>query len=421
MKILYTAHRFWKPEIEGTLSYYSALFNHINECCDAKILVPSSKSAKVPISRFENISTIPQTYRVSTSNRFPVLASNTIFNRAAESEFKSIIHSYHPDIMHFQHILGFPLSYIAIACKSGVPVVISIHDFWILCPRIHLYNADEALCKDMGGGQKCISCIKKNLSFKDNLKNLPLYILFTKEKRYQFFTWRYRYAKELLNSVARILVPSDFVMNILTQHGVNIQKIVVLPLSLQLPPSINVTRNFTRRMRFGYIGSIQPHKGIQDLIKAFTTINSNRAELVIYGPGSFGLVRKQISSNEISNINYIGVFNSKEKPQVYQSMDFLVITSRCYETFSFTAREALHYGTPVIAPAHSVFSEIIKDGSNGFLYRPLDWHSLAEVMDNIISQDTRLTVEETSLAMPPFEEHIRNLFAIYDAVVRNHG
>jgi glycosyltransferase involved in cell wall biosynthesis len=67
------------------------------------------------------------------------------------------------------------------------------------------------------------------------------------------------------------------------------------------------------------------------------------------------------------NRQFIGPVGKEQKRRLMAQARCLLVTSLVPETSSLVAMEALACGTPVVAFRHGALSELIKDGSNGFL------------------------------------------------------
>ncbi len=415
MKILFVVHKYWEPAQSGTLVYYSNLFKRLEINHEIAVFLPVHRKNINIYAKNKKIFTVPLNYTINPTARFPIYDPHSVFDKDIEERFKLLIEQFQPDVIHFHHLLGLPFSCLEIAIESKTPVIFSIHDFWTLCPRVHLYNGDSQICENYNDGAHCAFCINKNLELKDKLKTFSRDILFTKERRHNFYRWRYQYIMSLLRKVSLITVPSDFVKQIYLNSGISEQKILLLQLSLNLPTFRKEPCEIDNKVRFGYIGSIQNHKGIRDLIQAFVNVNRGRAELLIYGEGDYLNLSKQIRPSESRYVQFKGVFNHSMKTAIYKSMDFLIVPSRCYETFSFVAREALFYKVPIIAPAHSVFLEIVETKKNGLLFLPLNWKSLAKILEDIISQNIKVNLNNSDSKMPQFDEHIDSLLSVYQS------
>src|SRR5215213_952721 len=51
-----------------------------------------------------------------------------------------------PDALHVQELLGFPSSVLDVAREAGVPVVMTLQDYFPLCPTVRLLDANGARC-----------------------------------------------------------------------------------------------------------------------------------------------------------------------------------------------------------------------------------------------------------------------------------
>ncbi|MGQ9702771.1 MAG: glycosyltransferase [bacterium] len=170
MKILYIVHKFWRPTIGGTQNYYADFFNEIAKYHNIRILAPIKTNTK--INTDDNIITVPAGYVVNPNGRFPMYHYHSVYNRKIENIFQSAIGQYQPDIIHFQHFLGLPFRCWEHAINTKIPVVVTIHDFWTLCPRIHFYDTEEKICEDPRKGEKCVCCTNSNLRVRENIKML---------------------------------------------------------------------------------------------------------------------------------------------------------------------------------------------------------------------------------------------------------
>src|SRR5215831_17173204 len=62
-----------------------------------------------------------------------------------------------PDIVHINHIMGFSPRIVQIAHQLGAAVVLSLHDFYFACPRIHLRKPSGEVCDGPDFGRECAS------------------------------------------------------------------------------------------------------------------------------------------------------------------------------------------------------------------------------------------------------------------------
>lgn len=137
------------------------------------------------------------------------------------------------------------------------------------------------------------------------------------------------------------------------------------------------------------VGRLEPQKGFDLLIKAWTMINQNHKDwyIEIYGEGYL----KEFLDNEIIKCNVSNSIFIKEPTRYiykeYMNSEFLVLSSRA-EGFGLVLAEAMSCGRPCVSfncPCGP--DEIITDGVDGLLAKNGDVDDLAEKMEWMITHD----------------------------------
>lgn len=348
-------------------------------------------------------------YTVNAYDRYPVYHRKSIKDNQTETLFIRAISECNPDVVHFQHIANMPFSLISIAKQKKIPVVVTLHDFWFLCPRIHFYNGRNENCKTSNHGTRCITCLRKATDIKQIIKKWIEVFNFLQKPNANIFKQRYQYALASLNMADTIIAPSNFVRGRYIEEGIEADKIKVLPLGIM---PVTHSKSPGDKINLGYIGAIKHHKGCYDLLKAFTLLGGDRTMLHIFGRGDLKWVKKYLNQVSKDSVVFHGDFDDSQRNEVYKLIDAIIIPSRCYETYSFVAHEALAAGIPIIAPRHSVFCEIIEDGKNGFLYEPLNINSLVSKIKYLISNYNNLGIINNRY-VPLVSEQAEHLLEIY--------
>jgi len=140
------------------------------------------------------------------------------------------------------------------------------------------------------------------------------------------------------------------------------------------------------KIRFGFVGFLGRHKGTHVLINAFNQLKTpHEAHLKIFGGGGTDYVNQldRLINND-SRIEFAGAFHSSELPQVFSSMDVLIIPSIWYENYPFTIVESLASEVPVIASDLGGMRERVINDFNGFTFFPGDSAALVGVMQKIV-------------------------------------
>lgn len=63
-------------------------------------------------------------------------------------------------VVHIHSLEGFSLDLIGAIRASGLPVVVTPHNYWYACPQVDLLHKEREVCLDYDGGRKCIGCLE---------------------------------------------------------------------------------------------------------------------------------------------------------------------------------------------------------------------------------------------------------------------
>lgn len=59
----------------------------------------------------------------------------TYENPKIETVFAKLLDTFQPDIVHYHHLLGLSFGCVRLCHERGIPVVFTLHDYWLTCPR----------------------------------------------------------------------------------------------------------------------------------------------------------------------------------------------------------------------------------------------------------------------------------------------
>jgi len=344
-------------------------------------------------------------------------------NSTIEGSFRRFLDQVKPDIVHFQHLFKLSASLIPLARRMGVPVVVTLHDHWFICYTIQLLRPDLEVCSGPSFGLKCAGCAKPDWPYGLRALLGPLLT--------PLFLFRTAYVKRCLEQADLIITPSAFVKEEFIAHGFSSNNILVSdngtrPLSPPFhPPQLwggkrGGERDSSEGLRFGYIGTVQKHKGVHALIEVFNHIDDPSVELKIFGdpliaPDYYAHVQRMARN---PRIQFSGVFDNAEVGRVLSGIDVLVVPSVWPENSPLTIHEAYLAKIPVIASRIGGIPELVRDGVNGFLFTPGDANDLLRKM--------RLFIEDRSLVerlraniglVKSIEENAQELEAIYQKLI----
>ena len=179
-----------------------------------------------------------------------------------------------------------------------------------------------------------------------------------------------------------------------------------------------------RALRFGFVGTLLPMKGIDVLLAAFKELEYKEIELLIFGKllpyagyeGYMHVLRK--TARKDSRIRLMGDFDHEDVGKVFSGIDVLVVPSIWPENWPLVIAEAFLYKTPVVASRIGGIPELIEDGKNGLLFNAGDAHDLKDKLRHLI-EDLHLlsALKNTVTKVKTIEEHTIEIEQAYARLI----
>lgn len=126
------------------------------------------------LKAFELINPLPValTYGVAEPLNFIVPSSDS-------DVFRELLESLKPDVIHVHSYMGIYEEFFRMARMAGIPIVLTTHDYYPICPRCTLVAADGQQCP-LGPSPRCCSvCCRSGMTLaKSMVMQSRLYALF---------------------------------------------------------------------------------------------------------------------------------------------------------------------------------------------------------------------------------------------------
>jgi len=355
-------------------------------------------------------------YRINNTFRLCDRFEKTYRNTDIDARFGTVLDRFRPDVVHFHHLTCLSTSCVVEAKRRGLPVLMTLHDYWLICQRGQFLKRDDSL--SLCGEQEdheCVRCWAPQLGLSGNEtanrtigRKSALREVFQRFQR-RFFSpavqseehalasvrARMTHVREICAAVDLFLSPSQFLREQFLAFGIAANKILFSPYGHQ-------TASFSRRarplpaarrpVRFAFIGTIIPPKGVHVLIEAFRAIPDSAAQLTIHGGEvsyegfpDYGKALRE-SAAGCAHITFAGAYHQTEVSRILQEADVLIVPSIWYENAPLTIQEAFLARIPIITSNLGGMRELVRDGENGLLFRPRDARDLREKIQMMIQQ-----------------------------------
>ena len=237
---------------------------------------------------------------------------------------KAIIEKEKVNVVWTHNLTGFGLMVLKICQSRNIVHIHSLHDIQLLHPSGLLFYGQETLV------------------------NTPW------AQAYQQFVRSY------LSDNTFVISPSAWLLNLYRQHGFfKKDKTIVLPNPLSHQPTPSSRQRPGAPLSFLYVGQIEEHKGIVNLLTAFSNSRNANWRLVVAGSGR--LLEQLQARNSDSRVNFVGQQSKEEIRNLMTNADCLVVPSLCYENYPTVLLEAVQAALPAIGSNIGGVNEILDD------------------------------------------------------------
>ena len=283
---------------------------------------------------------VPNLYWMPDASRQPgyrkliwhIVDSNNPF---ATDKISAVLERVKPDLVHTNNLAGLSVSVWTAARKSGIPVVHTVRDHYLMCIRGFMFHRGKQ-CARQCGMCRFIATPRKGISAK--IKAVIGVSRFILDKHLDAGFFRNVSIQTHIHSS----VP---VTSVHTPHKVSGKEIV-----------------------FGFVGQLTPGKGIEYLLTRFSRIPVGGARLRVFGKSLNGEYDRRLQERFAGpSIEFMG---HRPLEEIYKQVDVVVVPSLGDDAFPRAVIEAFAHGRPVIASMRGGAAEVVVEGRNGYLFEP---------------------------------------------------
>jgi glycosyltransferase involved in cell wall biosynthesis len=219
-------------------------------------------------------------------------------------------------------------------------------------------------------------------------------------KRPEDFFLRERYIKSFFALVDHFISPSEFLKKRYAAWGLDANSITVIENGLQMgeriPPRALAADE--GRGRFAYLGQINPFKGVDLILEAFSRLPRmvrQRVSLDVFGSGlesqsaDFRAKVEGLMASLKDVVRFHGPYEQEELPDIMRQTDWVLMGSVWWENSPVVIQEAFKFGRPVLCPDIGGMAEKVLVGTGGLHYRARDPIALAAAIESCSSDKAR--------------------------------
>ena len=276
-----------------------------------------------------------------------------IYNPGMARAVMQVVAEFKPDVVSCHNLAGFSASVWNALAAAGVPFIQVLHDYYNLCPTSNMFRHGRSCARP------CTGC---------RMLRIP--------------------HARLSDRVSAVVGISRF---ILARHldnkrfsGVGIQAVIPNARRGNFAASRAIAPE--GKLRFGFIGTLAPAKGVELLLDAYASLAPGGHSLHVAGRGEHDYER-HLRAQASAEVVFLG---SVAAADFFPAIDVLVVPSLWQEPLGMVIVEAFMHGVPVLASRVGGIPELVEEGINGWLFDPACPSELSARMQGLLAQATQL-------------------------------
>lgn len=284
------------------------------------------------------------------------MVTRSIYSGEVKKAIQQEINDIKPDLVYIIHFVNkLSPSVITGAKQMGLPVVLRLSDYFLLCPRFD-FIYQKQVCEDcLKSGY--MTCIKRNCVQGSKAASLI-----------RVLSMKIHSLIKVYDKVDAFITPSEFLRKKLIDNGFPAEKIHCIPTFTASKSEVGEQQVGTYGL---YFGRVTEEKGVETAVRAYEKMADK--QLKIMGDDTTEeciRLKEYVKKKGLNNIEFLGFMSGTELEEIIKRARFALIPSIWYDNLPNTALESFQYSKPVIASDIGSLPELVIDGENGYLFEP---------------------------------------------------
>lgn len=268
------------------------------------------------------------------------------YNPVMGARVGRILDAEQPDLVQTDNLLGFSVAPWRAAQRRGIPVVQTLHDYYLACPNSSMFR----------GGQSCAvqcSACRALCAPRRALSTIPAAVVSVSRRTLERVE-----GSGAFRSVAHKMIA----------HGVNDVRASPPPRADRAPGGV---------LCIGYLGRVEATKGIEVLLDAARRMPGGSVRVLVAGQGEPGYVESLKARCAGLDVSFLGFTKPAE---LFAQIDVLVVPSVWEEPLGRVIFEAYEHGVPAVVSRAGGMPEIVDEGRTGFVFEAGNARALADLL-----------------------------------------
>ncbi|MBD3222459.1 glycosyltransferase, partial [bacterium] len=264
-----------------------------------------------------------------------------VHDRAWRRRTTELLVELAPEVVHTNNLVGLTTAVWRAAKGARVPVVHTLRDFHLLCPRTTLLRSDGTVCERRP--LPCVALSKAKL--------------------------RHSHHVDVVTSPTRFNLDRHVAGGAFPRA-----RREVVPNACEDLPDDVADRTGRDRVRVLYLGTVAAHKGVPELLGAMERIVADpglaHVDLDVGGAGDLVGEVEAFAARHAPRCRYLGVIRGEAKRRALEAADLVVVPSTCLDNFPRVILDAFSHALPVVGSDRGGIPEVVRDDEDGLITAP---------------------------------------------------
>lgn len=273
-----------------------------------------------------------------------------------------LLKEYHVELIHVEHLLNSESYMLSIHKELQVPLVVTLHDYYFVCPFIQLTNENDIYCEEKGD-KSCNECLARRGFYSATLEKQVKDI---KEWRENWLSF--------LQEASLIIVPSKDMEQRIKKY---------FPLSsIQMRENPELISAESSDIHVGLIGGLSKAKGAEVIKEVLSMASQKKSPIHFTLFGTLSDV--QLTTDEKRYITILGPYKEQEVYSMISShqINYFWFPGVWPETYSYTLSIPIRLRIPCLSSDIGAIASRIQSHRWGETY---PWNAQADkILDKLL-------------------------------------
>lgn len=308
---------------------------------------------------------------------------------------KALVQGLGISFVHIHHMLGHYFDVLPVCKEKAIPIAMTIHDFYCLCPTINLLYMSNEYCMDLKE-KNCAACLKQKIGVLNDI--IPNW-----QRQWNCF----------LSRLDLVIFPSISTKSIVESKLEHLNsKVIEHGIDLQRVKGKN--REEDAFFNVAFVGVMTKHKGSDVLEYLINNCEDKRIKFHLFGDSQVDILKKNKP-----NYIYHGKYKREQLPALLNEQNINIVCNLSIwpETYSYTLTETIASGKPVLCYNLGAVAERVKRYNLGWVVKDKSEESVMKAIEDIANDTNEYNQRIKSInsyIIKSVEEMITSYSDIYE-------